>query len=462
MKLYVAENWVKILSLTETERPLIKKFLSKRIREFINGIPTEYTKYFITKDGRFPIGFLDKVIKRFNPTVIDNRDFDRITIHPTSTIPFSLYDYQLDTVEAALKKRNGVLQLPTASGKTRIAIAIACCLDCNTLFLVDETTLSTQTRQTYETLTGKESGFIGATQKGLIVRPEKFTVGKLRSLHIHANNEKIQNYLSTVDCIIIDEVHISASQTTFKTIQSIPALFRYGLSATPKGRSDGLDALIFGCTGPIIYKISVPTLVKKGRIANPIVRFVEYDTTTNKDLESKHSYQYCREYGIIKHKNRNIALLKIAKITPKPIIVFYDVIKHGISLYNAFKKLGYVTEFLSGKDPSYIRNRAKDAIEEEETEVLVVSRIFNKGVDIPKIRSCINASGMKSPIQAIQKLGRGTRIAEGKQEIYYWDFYDSSCRILEKHSVARISTYKAYEIPVEVVTVDELIQISTA
>jgi len=52
----------------------------------------------------------------------------------------------------------------------------------------------------------------------------------------------------------------------------------------------------------------------------------------------------------------------------------------------------------------------------------------------------INATGGKSPLQLIQKLGRGLRKSPDKTLLNYHDFHFIGNSFLEKHSIQRMKT----------------------
>jgi superfamily II DNA or RNA helicase len=57
----------------------------------------------------------------------------------------------------------------------------------------------------------------------------------------------------------------------------------------------------------------------------------------------------------------------------------------------------------------------------------------------------IMAGGGKSSKQTVQRVGRALRTAQGKQVARIIDFYDADRGILQRHSRARLRTYKKEE-----------------
>jgi superfamily II DNA or RNA helicase len=54
----------------------------------------------------------------------------------------------------------------------------------------------------------------------------------------------------------------------------------------------------------------------------------------------------------------------------------------------------------------------------------------------------IMAGGGKSNKQTVQRVGRALRKSEGKSKAMIIDFYDADNGMLERHSKARLKTYK--------------------
>lgn len=92
------------------------------------------------------------------------------------------------------------------------------------------------------------------------------------------------------------------------------------------------------------------------------------------------------------------------------------------------------------------------AVDKKQLDVLLCSRVFNEGVDIPGLQSAINASGYRATIPTVQKPGRGLRVAEGKTQFTFIDFVDRQHELLLEHSRARAKVYKAKSFKIHVVS----------
>jgi superfamily II DNA or RNA helicase len=82
----------------------------------------------------------------------------------------------------------------------------------------------------------------------------------------------------------------------------------------------------------------------------------------------------------------------------------------------------------------------KKFLKAKKTSVLIGTSVLQTGINIEEITHVINARGLKDKIPTIQGLGRGLRISEGKNHVFYYDFFDN-VPYLDDHSKARIKHY---------------------
>ncbi len=99
---------------------------------------------------------------------------------------------------------------------------------------------------------------------------------------------------------------------------------------------------------------------------------------------------------------------------------------------------------LSGKDSSDERAAAKAQLENGEINCIIASRIFDIGIDLPSLSGLVVASGGKSSVRALQRIGRVIRKFPGKKQAAIIDFNDSAV-FLDKHSLARRKIYLSEE-----------------
>jgi superfamily II DNA or RNA helicase len=125
----------------------------------------------------------------------------------------------------------------------------------------------------------------------------------------------------------------------------------------------------------------------------------------------------------------------------KPCLVLVRERKHECALLRMLR--GAVSaETVDGRASPAQRKAAATRLMRGDTDVLVASGIFDTGVDLPEVRTVIVASAGKSQLAAVQRMGRGTRIAKDKDSFVLVDFEDRGNRRLEAHARMRIAAYR--------------------
>ena len=79
-------------------------------------------------------------------------------------------------------------------------------------------------------------------------------------------------------------------------------------------------------------------------------------------------------------------------------------------------------------------------LSQDESSVLIGTKILQTGINIEEITHLINARGLKSEIATIQALGRALRKHETKSQVFIYDFMDDA-KYLRAHSKARKKYY---------------------
>lgn len=336
----------------------------------------------------------------------------------------------------------------TVTHNTEAAIGLALAVPGNTLFIVDEKALLYQTVNRYTKYVDDCAGIIGDGK----FLPGKFTVATGQTLYSKIREASTCEFFKSISCVIFDECHTTSSPETFWAISTrlTRAYYRIGMSATPLNRSDGMDMYTVAATGPIIYKMPLAKLAyvqgDKQKISRPIAIFYEYPRPTT--VES--SWPQCYIDGVVNCEERNRAVVRLCRIAPKPCLVFYEDIKHRhwLILQTMLEKFRYTVGVVGGYSDADARQQAIEKLNAGELDILLASKIFNKGTDIPEVRACINAAGKRAYIASVQKLGRGLRKTKRKNRVIFLDLLDRHSITLEDHSDARVAAYESLDIPV--------------
>lgn len=441
---------------TEDERSWLLEYLSFedararfRTRQYGDG----RVRMFNLVSNTFPTGFLPLVKKAgadagFKVEVRDLRQ-PPCVVDAQADITW-LRDYQLACLQAVETKARGILWVPTGGGKTEVAVAAAQRLPCRWLFVVHRATLMHQAAERYELRTGETAGRVGEG----VWDVRRFTCATFQTLYARLADPAGLQLLSEAEGLVIDEAHTLPADTFWRVVMKTQnAYYRIGMSGTPLARGDKRSVLTIAALGPVIYRIKPEVLIQAGVLARPKIRMLPVA-----QLSDKPTWQGVYGECIVRSKPRNRLIVRAAQQASKPCLVFVKEIKHGRLLLDALRAVGVSCEFVWGSDPHERRMAAVKRLERGDIEVLVCSAIFNEGVDIPALSSVVIASGGKSVIAALQRVGRGMRSDGGKKtEFEVWDVADRGNKWLERHTRDRVKAYcgEGYETIVEVGAVPE-------
>ena len=413
-----------------------------------------------------------------------------------------LRPYQEEAVAAALAKEAGVLHMATSAGTTEVYIEITRRLARRTLVLAHRRELVGQTARRYQTTykLPKDSPLVGVVGDSTW-QPGDITVAMFQTVYAHlnaparfiksylakknaprrkANQEAAKRggrgakvtrlsmlrrrdvareddfryglaeaqakadmmlaFLTEFDVVHFDECHHVPAPTFFQVAQAIPARFRFGYSATPD-KDEGTELKLVGATGPTIYEETPAELIEGGYAVAPEIFMLEYDV--DPALEALDHFAWSQEYqeGLVDNSHRNKLVQEAAhdlRELGHTTLVLVDRIDHGKHL----ERILVDSQFLHGTSGMARRRKGLERLAARTLPIVIATSIFDEGVDVPAISCLINARGGKAEHRAIQSVGRGMRIAEGKDRLIVVDFYDVFSRRLRRHARARASAYE--------------------
>jgi superfamily II DNA or RNA helicase len=482
-------NRLNTISLRFDEEKLHAGQIAVKLCEYDKKHGSDGLVCMIGEDHTFLTGLLPTIIewceqKKLKLIVEDNREgTPEYNCTPMATLrgetAVQLRDYQQEVVKTALNNRlldgvwqRGVLKVATGGGKSEIAVGLYQCNHLPTMFLVHRKDLMEQAAQRFEKY-GIECGRIGDSE----FKPSysTVTVATIQTIwRILKNESDVRNgpldaLFNTTEQLFFDEAHLMAADvdkanTFIKISKKFEAAnARWGLTATPFIKDDDFsNNLLRGATGNLLCDISNKALIERKFLTPPRVKMVtvehppRYEDPITRDMRAQpkgrgSSWNDVYEYVVTANPMRNQAIIDEIRAAPKPCLVLLQRKKH-LEYLQAMGMPKY--QVLTGSDSKKKRMGQVKLIREGILKVLVCTTIFDEGVDIPELQSVIMAGGGKSKIKTLQRLGRGLRLAEDKDEVLIVDFIDFNPTTpgwtAGKHSKFRMNTYKEEGFNVEI------------
>jgi superfamily II DNA or RNA helicase len=336
-------------------------------------------------------------------------------------------------------ENRGVLVLPTAAGKTYIALKAVELLRTQTLIVVPTLDLIDQWRSRIRECLGVESGAVGGGESNV----RMITVATYDSAYLQAAFMGNRFRL-----IVFDEVHHLASPSYMQIAEMYTAPYRMGLTATYE-RIDERHQLLPKLVGDLVCSVEVNELA--GKHLAPYTyekKYVELDPEEQKlyDEEMSTFRNYLRKNRIVMKKPKDFQKF-IMRTGRDPrardaLLARNRALKMALNSQEKIKALGKLLEanknekaliFTLHTDLVYAISRRFliPAItyltpKKERSEILgnfrkgnyqtiVTSQVLDEGIDVPDATIGYILSGTGSTRAYIQRLGRLLRKVEGKK-----------------------------------------------
>lgn len=433
-----------------------------KLNKWLGGTPKTLRLYVQPSSTmiRIPYGCLREVIK----FITENYDKGSYTISMklnTNAIAdwgndstIIARDYQQKAVDHMLAKKFGILKAPCSSGKTVMGHLIAKGTGMKTLWLTHTKDLLNQSKAIGEMMVGKDN--VGTITDGkvnignVITYATVQTVAKLDSL----------DYAYDFGCVICDECHrvnTKYQATMFsKVVNAIPALYKYGLSATPE-TFDGYGRTVFCNLGNIEYVIEKEVLEDAQTIMPVTIQSIytnwyypdcAYRPNGTLDFHEAEKYLYS-DYA----RNKLI----IGLLQDKPTLILSNSIEHLCYMINELspeqqkkaclvstkhdEDLIIATDVLRKHTPKF-REAYIDMMRNGELKYMFSTyQLAKEGLNIPCLEQVIMAFPAVDQNIITQTVGRVARTNPGKEGAMCFDIVDRPSYFRKKHR-ERIRLYK--------------------
>ena len=232
------------------------------------------------------------------------------------------------------------------------------------------------------------------------------------------------------DYIVIDEFHHAAAPTYQKLLAHFRPQILLGLTATPE-RMDGKSILDY-FDGRTAAEIRLPEAIDR-KLLCPFQYFGVSDETDLSEVRWVRGGYEKKELSNLFTINQAVAERRakyIAATLDRYVTAIDDVkglgfcvsIEHAQFMADRFNRYGIPAISLTGTSSDEERATAKKRLVSGEIHFIFVVDIYNEGVDIPEVNTVLFLRPTESLTIFLQQLGRGLRLAEGKECLTVLDY----------------------------------------
>ncbi len=410
------------------------KITSQEIPHIINKSLSTFETYWASQDFERFSGDAVSSEKLKKALSQQRGDYDASSTHFFDLIPFP---HQCEILEqlaverSAHKRFRNLVVAATGTGKTLISAFdfkrfIKSKPEANFLFVTHREEILKQARSAYRGVL--RNGTFGELWVGRHT-PEHYRQLFISIQTLNSQLNQLNLTSEYYDYIVIDEVHHIAANSYRRVLEHFTPSILLGLTATPE-RHDGSDILAdFG--GVIAAEIRLPEAINRRHLC-PFQYFgIDDDTDLNTISWNRGRYDIAQLTNLYTYNQLrfNKILLSmqeiITDIGKMKALAFCVSREHAQYMAQQLLLKGIKADVLTS-DNSHERQQKQQAIRSGRINVLCVVDIFNEGIDIPEVDTLLFLRPTESLTIFLQQLGRGLRLAEGKECCTVLDFVGNS------------------------------------
>jgi len=365
------------------------------------------------------------------PVMDFNLTLDAVEIDPR-------FDGQVQAVRDMLEQEQGLVIRPPGTGKTQIVLAFAAVCKTRVLVLVHTEDILRQWIEYAEKAIPELKGKVG------IIQGSKCKIGQITIATVQTLNrsylDKGRKWWAQWGALIADEAHHVSAPTWEAVINTCPAYFRFGFTASTT-RADGLHPTMRFIVGPIIHRQKFSSAVDL-KVVPKITNF-------------KTLYRGAFDWGPMLNKlvadeerNELIAETVDHEIEDGNSVL---VLSRRIEHLQKIQELMYEdSEILAAKLVSKTeRKRILDDFRSGKLKCLLATQLADEALDVQRLnRICLTHPG-KAEGRLIQQVGRAIRMFPDKEDAVIYDFVDRRVGVLRRQWNERKRVYAKERIPLE-------------
>ena len=410
------------------------KVTSKEIKHIIDKFAKTFDTYWL--DNEFETYHPNEHRERLVVALKHEKNRDRVD--PSSFFDISPYHYQKEILEKLEVERTihnrhkNLIVAATGTGKTVIAAFdfkkfLKDNPNAKLLYIAHRKEILMQARATF-------CGILRNNNLGELwydgEEPDNYSVVFASVMTIKNRIDNLNLSDDYYDFIIVDEVHHIAAASYRPIVNKFKPQILLGLTATPE-RMDG-ENILEDFNNIIAAEIRLPEALNR-KLLCPFQYFGITDSVdlsgatwqngrylpgelsniyTGNDLRVKDIIDACNNY--------------LKDFTDVRAIGYCVTKEHAKYMAEKFTLTGLKADYLISGERNDDRDAIRKRFQNKEINYLFVVDIFNEGIDIPDIDTVLFLRPTESLTVFLQQLGRGLRLAEGKECLSVLDFVGNS------------------------------------
>lgn len=317
-------------------------------------------------------------------------------------------------VQEAFRHHDSVMvQMPTGTGKTYLLAALV------GLFLKEEVWVVAHRRELVSQIKDTLEKFFSSLKSTSI----KVISIQWLSRHYGEMEEK-------PGLIVIDEAHHALAETYAEVMNAYPKAKKLGLTATPyrlngKGFTDLFDTLLCSWSMERFIAEGRLSLYDYYSIKPDSAAQLQIDSLQKRGADGDYQQKELNEVMDVKPSLKRLCLTIKEYVPGKKGIVYAISIQHAEHIAEFYRENGIKAVAISSKTPLAERQELIERFKassllsslnstSDEIEVLVSVDLFSEGFDCPDVEFIQLARPTLSLAKYMQMVGRGLRVAEGK------------------------------------------------
>jgi superfamily II DNA or RNA helicase len=352
-----------------------------------------------------------------------------------ATLDSEGFSGQEDAVRAMLEHEQGIIVAQPGWGKTNVALAFAAKVKTPTLVLV-------HTEDILQQWIDRIEATMPETKVG-VIRGRKREVGDVTVATVQTFRRvvRLRNGIeNSFGAVILDEAHHAPADTFDEILNSLPAKYRFGFTATDK-RADGRHPYMTTVLGPVIYRSRFKSKVPVKVV--PVKSGFRYHWRGSWDWRNLLNALKADE-----GRNRKIARLADKCVSKgNSTLILSREIEHLQNIQALMKQDSYIlaAKLLTKDERRDILTKFRAG----EIKCVLATQLADEALDVPILSRVFLTFPGKHDGRIIQQVGRALREHPEKTDAVIYDVVDDLVGVLRRQWMMRKSAYKAMKIRVQ-------------